>query len=205
MLQQETAVDEFSRVVISALQPNFVQFAAGYVVAIDNTRYSDQFKRDMRAMAGIDALHITERGHRGIVCRVSTHSIDKAFYVGAEQPEGRSEYRRRKFVLDRPHEGYFYPHWTLQACVDGPGGELQWVGVVKTADLFSYIEHCLNKVIIIPKTRPNAAGETCYCVKWDDLTKFGIKVDAYVPETLLSRMRARSRRKSSYMLAAGDK
>lgn len=137
---------DFTRVVWPVIKEHC---GGGTFVPVESASTSG-FDSNLDIQAGIDAWQVhQELGIRGIASRVQWG--DKAwntFTVRKSRASGvKTEYEKRLAAITGSG-GWLYPHLTVQAYVSKRGGtgRLLSVGVIETAELFTYLENAPERV-----------------------------------------------------------
>jgi len=110
----------------------------GYIVPVEST--SETSLAGLLDMhAGIDWVHCGEHGVRGIASRVQAGPDYSTFTVRASRDSGATtELEKRRLAIDT--QMWLYPALTVQAYAETQTGPVTSVGVVKTVDLYRFIE-----------------------------------------------------------------
>ena len=130
--------------------------------------------------AGIDAVHVWKNNVRGVAVRVQWGVNYKTFTIRYHRHTGApTEYEKRLAAI-RGNQGALFPYLTIQAYADKrDGGNLLSFAVVRTADLYEYIERRLvddgGKITGI-RTRKCPEGNTFLYVSFDDLANSGMQM-----------------------------
>lgn len=152
----------------------------GSVLRLVEGRANEVIAQELDVCAGIDSFQRTPFGLRGIASRVQWWTNYHTFTVRISRPGGAfTEYRKRLITLERRHEGFLYPYWTIQAYVSKPGGNLLAVGVAKTVELYWYIEQrqqCGHPCPVRPAGR---GGERFLFVEWGEYQQSGYYLFTY--------------------------
>lgn len=129
------SADAFVRIVWPAIE----RIAGGGRLVPVEAVTTDDITRAFDVLAGIDAWQIAGGGIRGIASRVQwgpkawdTFTIRYERRTGAE-----TEYTKRLRALTEIDRGWLTPHITVQAYINCE--ELLACGLVRTADLFSFV------------------------------------------------------------------
>lgn len=113
----------------------------GRLEAVEGVSNVD-FALDLDLLAGIDGWQILgNRGMRGIGSRVQWAGVHDSFTIRYSVESGvETEYAKRlRAIRSRASEGLIYPHLTIQAYLDGRGGNLLSAAIVETEELFEYV------------------------------------------------------------------
>ena len=119
------------------------------------------FARDLDFLAGIDGWQILKnRGVRGIGSRVQWIGAHDSFTIRYTVESGaETEYAKRlKAIRSRSSEGLIFPHLTIQAYLNGRGGDLQSVAIVHTEELFEYVAGLVETEAIFMNPSPATFG-----------------------------------------------
>lgn len=114
--------------------------------------------------------------HQGVAVRVQKGINWKTFTVRKQLKSGaKTEFDKRKEAIQK---GGIYPYWTLQAYVDR--GTLEGVGVVRTKDLFEYIDSKSDGMRVTGTRKDTKGGQAVFLVcPWQDIANHGYRVWAY--------------------------
>src|SRR5579859_8047998 len=102
----------------------------GWMVALDNC-------------SGIDAFQMLPSGImlRGIASRIQYGRYYPTFTLRYKRSSGAvTEFEKRLYAIRHVAQGYIYPHWTIQAYLSKPNGQLLAVAVTETSSLYLYAE-----------------------------------------------------------------
>jgi hypothetical protein len=145
----------------------------------------DEMAEELDQTAGVDSWNVKHDDIvRGVASRVQYlnrlpfDSPPDTFTVRKERPSGaKTEFEKRLYAI---RKGGLYPHWTTQAYVDEPRGELLSVGRVRTKDLIEHIEDGSednDDYYVV-----NPPGEASfYAVSWWRLEDIGVGVRTQKP------------------------
>jgi hypothetical protein len=105
----------------------------------------DEMAEELDQTAGVDSWNVKHDDIvRGVASRVQYlndlpyDTPPDTFTIRKERQSGaKTEFEKRLHAI---RKGGLYPHWTTQAYLDEPGGELLSIGRVRTKDLIEYIE-----------------------------------------------------------------
>lgn len=124
--------------------------------------------------SGIDAMHVYKKQMRGVAVRVQwSNKAWNTFTIRYKRSSGKeTEYEKRKKAI-YGSQGWFYPFITIQAYFDKRNGDKKMLsfGVVKTKDLYDYIE--ANKNTLLSNSRLCPEGNTFIHVSFNDLRRAG--------------------------------
>lgn len=145
----------------------------------------NEMAKELDQTAGVDSWNVKHNEIvRGVASRVQYvnrlgfDSPPDTFTIRKKVPSGaKTEFEKRQHAIKK---GGLYPHWTIQAYLDKPRGELLSVGRVRTRDLIEYIEdgNEENNDYFVK----NPPGEASfYVVFWWRLEDIGIGVRTYKP------------------------
>lgn len=128
--------------------------------------------------AGIDAVHIWRGNVRGVAVRIQWGVNYKTFTIRYKRQSGSlTEYAKRLAAI-RGNDGALYPYLTIQAYADKrERGNLLSYAIVKTADLYDYIDsrlHDNNGIISGISWRKCPEGNTFLYVGFDELIAGGV-------------------------------
>lgn len=128
--------------------------------------------------AGIDAIHVWRGNVRGVAVRVQWGVNYKTFTIRYRRHSGApTEYAKRIAAL-RGNDGAMYPYLTIQAYADKrDGGKLLSYAIVKTADLYEFIDKRLidvGGVVSGIRSRKCPEGNTFLYVSFDELIAAGV-------------------------------
>lgn len=146
--------------------------------------------------AGIDSWNIKHDDIiRGVASRVQyvsdmywTNSPPDTFTVRKSRPSGaKTEFQKR---LESIRKGGLYPHWTTQAYVDEPRGDLLSLARVRTEDLIRYIDEGDEDDGDYYTKQPNGEA-SFYVVDWWRLRENGVGVRTEKPYENDAELRAK--------------
>lgn len=124
-------------------------------------RYLDQ-------IAGYDGLQIWRSVMRGFALRVQWERNYRTFTIREDRPsKAITEYDKRMMAVEHSDDGYMFPHWTIQAYMDLPGGSIFSIGLAKTRELYPWIKQIELNGHKFYRNRPHNAEETFFSVSWD--------------------------------------
>ncbi len=128
---------DFANIVWPAIC-NFPLVGGGQLVPVE-AQTGSELAQALDVLAGIDAWQIHDgRGMRGLASRVQWGKAHNSFTVRVRSCTGvQTEYHKRLLAMENPQEGYLWPHLTVQAYLDQPGGTLLSVAVIRTDKLFA--------------------------------------------------------------------
>ena len=119
------------------------------------------FKDDLDLLAGIDAWQV-DRGipmMRGLASRVQWGGRYDTFSIRYRLPSGQpTEFAKRITSIQNRDQGHLFPHFTVQAYLDQPGGKLLSCAVIETAALYMAAEEMDNKGIFQNSYHPDKFG-----------------------------------------------
>lgn len=140
----ETSINESMTTFRDVVWPKIEHIlGGGRLVAVEGAT-TDALRLDLDRLAGIDAWHMIDHvgTMRGIASRVQWDTNYRSFTVRAGLPSGnRTEIHKRLHAIRNQDKGYLYPHLTIQAYVTKASGRLIGAGIIKTTDLYEYIEN----------------------------------------------------------------
>jgi hypothetical protein len=154
-----------------------------------------EMAEELDQTAGVDSWNIKhDEIVRGVASRVqylSRTPFDKppdTFTVRKERQSGaQTEFEKR---LNAIRKGGLYPHWTTQAYLDKPRGELLSVGRIRTDDLIEHINSGSELDNDFNVIRP--PGEASFfAVSWWRLDDLGIGVRTFKPYKNEKRVEAK--------------
>ncbi len=120
--------------------------------------------------SGIDAVHMVYGQLRTVALRVQWVTNYRTFTIRYKRRSGAiTEYDKRKFAI-HSDKGLLYPYLTIQAYLDKRDNATTVLSccIVKTIDLYRYIEENLSKL----KTKPCPEGNQFLIVEFKELSKF---------------------------------
>lgn len=128
--------------------------------------------------AGIDAVHVWRGNVRGVAVRVQWGINYKTFTIRYRRASGAvTEYAKRLAAI-RGNDGALYPYLTIQAYANKRDqGQLLSYAIVKTADLYEYIDgrlHDNGTTISGIRWRKCPEGNTFLYVSFDELIEAGV-------------------------------
>lgn len=127
--------------------------------------------------AGIDAVHVWRGNVRGVAVRVQWGNNYKTFTIRYKRHTGApTEYAKRLAAI-RGNDGALYPYLTIQAYADKRNnGSLLGYAVVKTSDLYQYVEGRLNEGGYWGQVHSNRCpeGNTFLWVGFNELIQAGV-------------------------------
>lgn len=127
--------------------------------------------------AGIDAVHVWRNNVRGVAVRVQWGKNYKTFTIRYKRHTGApTEYAKRLSAI-RGNDGALYPYLTIQAYADKrSAGNLLGYAIVKTADLYEYVENRLSSDPYWESVHSNVCpeGNTFLWVSFDELIKANV-------------------------------
>lgn len=156
--------------------PNITQWCGGGT--IEQVEGNDESNLDM--YAGIDAWQIFtgERAMRGIASRIQYDTGNKnypydTFSIRVSRPSSSTEYEKRLAAIlsDR---GMIWPHLTVQAYLDITKQNIKSVAVVKTKDLYFYVDMLGLKSFVKINNKDGSSG--FIAVKWCNLVRDHVQV-----------------------------
>ena len=168
---------EFKAAVWPLIAPSFPE---GSIIIPMEARTDSEFAKMMDIYAGIDLWHVDVKGQRirGIASRVQWGRAYNTFTVRRSRPSGNpTEWEKRREALNSD-EGWLCPSHTVQSYVKLPrgSGKVMSVGLIKTRDLFDYLEEPNNQ-----QWERNDDGTTFFKVPWWRLKKQGYPVEVCRP------------------------
>lgn len=98
------------------------------------------FKDELDLLAGIDAWQVqyAPTAIRGIASRVQWGVSHDSFSVRTRLPSGNeTEFQKRLRAIQNVDSGHIFPHVTIQAYLNAPGGNLLAAAAIKTIDLIN--------------------------------------------------------------------
>lgn len=118
-------------------------------------------------IAGYDGLQIGRSAIRGFALRVQWEKDYRTFSIREGRPtNATTEYEKRRLAVEHSNDGYMFPHWTIQAYADCPGGDILSIGLAKTRELYPWIKQIeLNDHKFWRGVSPT--GEIFFPVSWD--------------------------------------
>lgn len=171
---------DFQRVVAPVLK----NWSGGRNVSVESNTDSE-LANELDQTAGVDSWNIkSDDIVHGIGSRVQYLSSSKldspadTFTVRKERPSGaKTEFEKRLHAIQN---GGVYPHWTTQAYLPEPGGELLSLGRVRTKDLIFHIKDGEGGGEDYRVVDP--VGEASfYAVRWARLEAVGVGVRTEKP------------------------
>jgi len=169
--------------IVWPIASSFPLVGGGTLKPVEATATAD-FKDDLDLLAGIDAWQV-DRGvpmMRGLASRVQWCGRYDTFSIRYRVPSGQpTEFAKRLTSIRNKDQGHLFPHLTVQAYLEQPGGHLLSCAVVETAALYDVAQEMDNKGIFqnsfYPekfgiKTLPN--GTEFIYLHWDFLLYHGI-------------------------------
>ncbi len=124
-------------------------------------RYLDQ-------IAGYDGLQVWRPVMRGFALRVQWKKNYRTFTIREGRPSNaRTEYDKRVEAIEHSDDGYMFPHWTIQAYMDHPGGDIFSIGLAKTRELYPWIKQIELNGHKFKRDHPNNSEETFFSVPWN--------------------------------------
>jgi len=146
----------------------------GKIISIEDIE-KDSILKTLDRQSGIDAFHISENGIRGIALRIQNinqHNFDTFTIRYSRHNNSKTEYEKRKKTFQTQKEkGYLYPFLTIQAYVNYDTKEVLKISIVKTEQLYNYIENNLDMILAKQKRTVNDGNELIY-VTFDQLEKY---------------------------------
>jgi hypothetical protein len=118
--------------------------------------------------SGIDYIRKNEKGLQGIASRVQFGKNWNSFTIRTQRHTGaKTEYEKR---LEQIENGYFYPHFTMQAYFDNREDmNLLSICIIKTIDLYHEIENN-------PNVKTRTSDNVFKYIKWDDILSSELKI-----------------------------
>jgi len=145
----------------------------------------DEMADELDQTAGVDSWNVKHDDIvRGVasrvqyVCNLSFDSPPDTFTIRKERESGaKTEFEKRLHAI---RKGGLYPHWTTQAYIDRPKGELLSLGRIRTKDLIEHIEEGSEENDDYYVVNP--PGEASfYAVSWWRLKDIGKGVRTHKP------------------------
>lgn len=145
---------------------------------IERVEGDDRSKLDI--YAGIDAWQYvaTDGAMRGIASRVQYDTGKfgypyNTFTIRWSRPNSKTEYEKRRDAIFGK-QGYVWPYFTVQAYLNSTKTDLVSVGVVKTRDLYSFVDLYGTDGF---KTVENKDGSSSFkIVSWEMLDDYCVDV-----------------------------
>jgi hypothetical protein len=172
----------------------------GSFMAVEGTA-TDELRRSLDELAGIDAWHIANGcGMRGIASRVQfgPEAWD-TFTIRYQRDSGNeTEWAKRLSALDDRSGGWLLPALTIHAYCTDDGATLIGAALVRTADLFTYARSHLaadDRRVWLKENRAALVGDanTFVVVPWLHLQQDGVKVAVRPREHKCRALRAPSK------------
>ncbi len=163
---RDDAAEDFTLIVWPAIRDEW--FDGGQLVKTEDgsSVLADMFDQD----AGIDAVVRDRNGIRTVAIRVQKDRAFDSFTIRAVRHTGvRTEREKRLAAMHSDHE---MPALTLQAYVTSHGGALVQAGIVRTRDLYDYIE-AGGRVERLVNPQDGNAFDVAW---WADLTSAGVPI-----------------------------
>ena len=153
---------DFTRVIAPFI---FEWIGGGEIVSIESLA-GEKSAKIFDINAGIDAIQIkTDEGIRGIASRIQWGWRDdyKSFTIRYRLSSGKdTEFIKRKRAIESK-SGLFYPYWTSQGYItERRKGNLLYLCMIKTKDLYDFIEKHPEKI----KIKPNPANGNEFIIIW---------------------------------------
>lgn len=130
-----------SKAFIDVVWPNIKTIAGeGMIVPVESVT-AQGFTKQLDMLAGIDFWQVLDNGMRGIANRVQFGDISwNSFTIRTKRAtDSQTEYEKRKNAI-YGQRGLLYPHLTIQSYVAKKPITFLSAGIIKTKDLFDYIE-----------------------------------------------------------------
>ena len=166
---------DFIRVVWPAIKS---KCGGGELIPVETVTDS-KFTKLLDIKAGIDAWQAhQEKGIRGIASRVQWGCKFKSFTQRALLPSGVETEIHKRLRTFRNKNGYLFPYLTIHAylCAPRREGELIYICVVKTEDLYQYIDYRIKNNIPLDRQINPEDGNKFDIIWVNELKKYGIKV-----------------------------
>jgi hypothetical protein len=122
------------------------KIGGGEIIPVEAVSPND-FASELDVLAGIDAWQVVKdnKAVRGIASRVQWGINYRSFSIRYTTPSGvETEFQKRRFALNNPEEGYLFPHLTVQAFLDEPGGQLLSVAAIPTKYLIQQAQRLIE-------------------------------------------------------------
>lgn len=153
------------------VEPVLLELMGGEFIVVEGVTDPVYVKMDL--LSGIDILHVSDKGIRGIASRVQYGKAWDTFTVRTSRESGKeTEYAKRQWSIDNE---YIYPYYTLQAYVSNDD-ELLSLAVAKTKDVMDMVEQgkCIKRQVY-----EDGRSATFAAVKWDAMQDVGYEVEVY--------------------------
>lgn len=195
MSDADDNMDKSIRDFIDTVAPILEEWSDCENVSVEKVT-DERMAEKLDTIGGVDSWNIRQDDMiRGVASRVQwiskkdwTDTPPDTFTIRKSLPSGRkTEFQKR---LEAIRNGGLYPHWTTQAYLDEPGGELLSVGRVRTEDLIRYIDDGEEGDEYHVKRRRE--NPDFYIVNWWRLQEDGIGVRTQRPYQTDERLRARA-------------
>ncbi len=147
------------------IEPELAKILGGQIICIEGV--SDPMYKQMDLLAGLDALHISDEGIRGIASRIQYGAKDwSTFTIRMSRENGTAtEFDKRQWSIDND---YIYPYYTVQAYVHG--NKLISLAIARTADIIKMV----NDGYGVERTvKEDGYDATFRAVKWIDVDAQG--------------------------------
>jgi hypothetical protein len=141
------------------------------------------FKDELDLLAGIDAWQVqyNPTAMRGIASRVQWGGSHDSFSVRTRLPSGNeTEFQKRLRAIQNSDSGHLFPHVTIQAYLNVPGGILLAAAAIKTIDLISAAALLMeNRAKLYPRPEfygfiSNTDGTEFLYMRWSYLQYKGL-------------------------------
>jgi len=195
MSDADDNMDKSIRDFIETVAPVLEEWSDCKNVSVEKVT-DDRMAEKLDTIGGVDSWNIKQDDMiRGVASRVQwiskkdwTDKPPDTFTIRKSLPSGnKTEFQKR---LDAIRNGALYPHWTTQAYLDEPGGELLSMGRVRTEDLIRYIDDGEEDSEYFVKRRDGQPN--FFIVNWWRLKDHGIGVRTKKPYKSNGQLRAKA-------------
>jgi hypothetical protein len=122
---------------------------------------SESFTEDLDLLAGIDAWQIIRQIPivRGLESRVQWGTNYQTFSIRYSLPSGQpTEFEKRQQAIQNRERGDLFPHITVQAYLDRPGGALLSAAAIRTEALISAAGQLVSNDVVANSRYPDLYG-----------------------------------------------
>jgi hypothetical protein len=160
-----------------------------------------EMANELDQTAGVDSWNVKHDDIvRGVASRVQYlgslpyDTPPDTFTIRKERQSGvKTEFQKRLYAIRK--DG-LYPHWTVQAYVDEPGGELLSVGRVRTKDLIEHVQDGSEEDGDYWVVEPQHEA-SFYAISWYRLKDIGVGVRTQKPYETEKPVKAKADKKQS--------
>ena len=166
---------DFIRVVWPAIK---LKCGGGELIPVETVTDS-KFTKLLDMKAGIDAWQLHRKnGVRSLASRIQWGCKFKSFTQRASIISGAETEIHKRLKTFRNKNGYLFPYLTIQAylCAPRREGELIYVCIVKTEDLYQYINYRIENNLSLDRQINPEDGNRFDIIWVNALKKHGIKV-----------------------------